>query len=128
MRIIGAVAGYFLSDFFFHIIHTAAAGLKAETQIDRIGAVGFGILVLLLFMYIAFRFFSSSFFQGFIVATGLFLSFDIIVFHWVFQLHRITNGPEANWLEPILVLGGILFIWFGLSKELSQGKLQSKAM
>jgi hypothetical protein len=30
------------------------------------------------------------------------------VFHWVFGLHRITAGTEANVIEPILVaIGGV---------------------
>ncbi|WP_456279284.1 hypothetical protein [Bacillus sp. AK128] len=119
MRILGVVAGFIVSDLFFHIVNTSAAGLKAESQLERIGAVLFGVLVLLIFMVIAHRFFSRSFFQGFVVATGLFLSFDIVVFHWVFQLHRITNGPEANWLEPVLVIGGVIFIWYGIKREIN---------
>lgn len=122
MRLLGVIVGFILSDLFFHIVHATAAGLKAETQLERIGAVLVGVVVLLLLMFVAKRYFSTSFFQGFIVATGLFLSFDIVVFHWIFQLHRITNGPEANWLEPILVLGGIVFIWYGLTKEMSMKK------
>ncbi|MBM7662049.1 putative membrane protein [Bacillus mesophilus] len=118
MRILGVVFGYLLSDLFFHLIHSSAAGLKAETQGERIGAVLFGVFVLLILMFIAHFVFSKSFFQGFVVATGLFLSFDIVVFHWIFQLHRITNGPEANWLEPILVVGGIVLIWYGIKREL----------
>jgi hypothetical protein len=48
---------------------------------------------------------------------GIFLSFDIVVFHWVFRLHRITSGPEANVIEPILVLIGIGFVAYGLTHE-----------
>ncbi|MDN3016390.1 DUF2243 domain-containing protein [Paenibacillus sp. BSR1-1] len=117
MRILGAIIAFFLTDFLFHLIDALAFGMKAETAGQRIGAVFFGICVLLIFMAIFHRFFSKAFFNGFTVATGLFLSFDIVVFHWIFQLHRITNGPEANWLEPIFVLIGIILIWYGISRE-----------
>jgi hypothetical protein len=126
MRILGVVFGYLISDLFFHLIQSSAAGLKAETQGERIGAVLFGVLVLLILMVLAHLVFSRSFLQGFIVATGLFLSFDIVMFHWIFQLHRITNGPEANWLEPILVVSGMIFIWYGIRRELMTTKSSSK--
>jgi len=119
MRIFGAVVGFFTVDFLFHIIDALAFGLKADTGPERIGAVGFGILILLLLMTLFYRLFSKSFFHGFIVATGLFLSFDIVVFHWIFQLHRITSGPEANWLEPLFVFGGIILLFYGIKKERS---------
>lgn len=117
MKILGAILAFFLTDFLFHLIDAFAYGMKAETQVGRIGAVFFGIFVLLILMAIFHRFFSRAFFYGFTVATGLFLSFDIVVFHWIFQLHRITNGPEANWLEPLFVLIGITLVWWGISKE-----------
>lgn len=117
MKLLGAITAFFLTDFLFHLIDALAFGMKAETQVGRIGAVFFGICVLLILMAIFHRFFSRSFFNGFTVATGLFLSFDIVVFHWIFQLHRITNGPEANWLEPLFVLAGIGLVWYGVKKE-----------
>jgi threonine/homoserine/homoserine lactone efflux protein len=126
LRILGAVAGFFLVDFIIHLIDALAFGMKAETQVERIGAVLFGIFVLLVLMVVFYRLFSKAFFNGFTVATGLFLSFDIVVFHWIFQLHRITSGPEANWLEPILVVGGIIMIWFGIKMERSMKKIQPK--
>lgn len=121
MRILGAITAFFVTDFFFHLIDALAMGLKAETQAQRIGAVFLGMLVLLILMAVFYRFFSRSFFNGFTVAAGLFLSFDIVVFHWIFQLHRITNGPEANWLEPLFVVFGSVFVWFGIKKERSAG-------
>lgn len=117
MKYIGAFAGFLLSEFCFHIMDAFAAGIKADTPAERIGAVLFGIVVLLILMAVFRKFFSRSFFNGFTVATGLFLSFDIVVFHWIFQLHRITNGPEANWLEPILVVAGIVFVTYGVKLE-----------
>lgn len=117
MKIIGAISGFFLTDFLFHLIDAYAFGLKAETPAGRIGAVFFGVFVLLVLMFFFYRYFSKAFFNGFTVATGLFLSFDIVVFHWIFKLHRITNGPEANWLEPLFVVFGIALVWFGIKQE-----------
>ncbi|MBD0382839.1 DUF2243 domain-containing protein [Paenibacillus sedimenti] len=117
MKFIGAVVAFFVTDFFFHVIEAFAAGLKADTPLERIGAVFCGIIVLLILMAVFHKFFSKSFFNGFTVATGLFLSFDIVVFHWIFQIHRITNGPEANWLEPVFVVTGIIFVTYGIKKE-----------
>ncbi|MGG3466914.1 DUF2243 domain-containing protein [Neobacillus pocheonensis] len=122
MKLLGAIIAFFLTDFLFHLIDALAFGMKADTAGERIGAVFFGICVLLILMAIFHRFFSKAFFNGFTVATGLFLSFDIVVFHWIFQLHRITNGPEANWLEPLFVLAGIVLVCFGISKEKSVSK------
>nr|WP_255570483.1 DUF2243 domain-containing protein [Cohnella sp. CFH 77786] len=96
-----------------------AAGIKADTPAERIGAVFFGITVLMILMAVFRKFFSRSFYNGFTVSTGLFLSFDIVVFHWMFQLHRITNGPEANWLEPLFVITGIVFVIYGVKQERS---------
>lgn len=118
LKFLGAFTTFFLTDFFFHIIDAFAAGLKAETQVERIGAVFFGVFVFIVLMAVFYRYFPKSFIHGFTVATGIFLSFDIVVFHWIFQLHRITNGPEANWIEPILVIVGTIFVWYGIKKEI----------
>ncbi len=40
-----------------------------------------------------------------------------ILFHWVFRLHRVTSGPEADIIEPLFVILGLLFIIFGLPSE-----------
>ncbi|MFD0049674.1 DUF2243 domain-containing protein [Actinomycetes bacterium NPDC127524] len=102
---------------FFHSIHAHAMGIKLESMGGRLGAVGTGIVILIILAIFIERVFSRSFFHGFLVSTGLFLSFDIVVFHWLFGLHRITNGPEANWLEPIFVVCGTITMFFGIRKE-----------
>jgi hypothetical protein len=107
--------GYGLFLLFPSEVH--AMGLEAETSTQRIGAILLGALVFIMFMLHCHRRFTKSFFNGFIVSTGLFFSFDIVVFHWVFNLHRITSGSEADILEPILVLIGIIFLVLGLRNE-----------
>ncbi|MCP8970422.1 DUF2243 domain-containing protein [Ectobacillus ponti] len=116
-RFLGLFAGYGLADFYFHSIKAYAMGVQLETAGERIGAVCSGLVLLFGFLVVFKYFFSASFFHGFIVASGLFLSFDIVVFHWFFHLHRITNGPEADWLEPIFVVFGIALLVYGIWRE-----------
>ena len=125
MRILGIAAGAFATDQLFHIVDAFAMGLRAETMAGRIGAVLFGIAVLLVLMAVVRRVFPRSFFHGFVVAAGLFLSFDIVVFHWIFQLHRITNGPEAGVLEPVFVVAGSLLVAYGIRQERSIARPRS---
>lgn len=101
-------------------------GLKAETMGGRIGAVGVGVAILLVLMAVVRKVFAPAFFNGFVVACGLFLSFDIVVFHWVFALHRLTNGPEADWLEPVFVVFGCLLLTYGVRRELRKGSAATK--
>jgi uncharacterized membrane protein len=93
------------------------SGITVATMTGRIAVVAFGAAVLIGCLAASSRFFSRSFFHGFMVSSGIFLSFDIVVFHWLFRLHRITSGPEANAIEPILVLMGIGFVVYGLTHE-----------
>jgi hypothetical protein len=117
-RLLGILSGVFATELCLHVDDAFAMSLKASTMAGRIGAVSVGVFVLLLLMIVIRRYFAAAFFNGFTVATGLFLSFDIVVFHWIFQLHRITNGPEANWLEPILVVMGTVATYYGVRREL----------
>jgi hypothetical protein len=116
-RIMGFITGYIITSLYFHSIKAYAIGVELDSAWERIGAVGSGLIILLILMILFKKLFSTSFFNGFIVATGLFLSFDIVVFHWFFQLHRITSGPEANWLEPLFVVFGTLLLIYGVKKE-----------
>jgi hypothetical protein len=75
------------------------------------------VAILIGTLVLARRFGSSSFFHGFLVAVGVFLSLDIVVVHWIFRLHRVTAGPEANVIEPILVAFGVGFVIYGLRRE-----------
>ncbi|SFA70088.1 MULTISPECIES: DUF2243 domain-containing protein [unclassified Bacillus (in: firmicutes)] len=116
-RTLGFTTGYFMTGFLFHGLKVSAMGVQLDSMSERLGAIGFGLIMLALFMILFKKLFSESFFNGFLVATGLFLSFDIVVFHWIFGLHRITSGPEANWLEPLFVVSGSLVIFLGVIKE-----------
>jgi uncharacterized membrane protein len=118
-RLLGFITGYMVTSLYFHSMKAYAMGVQLETAIERIGAVATGLVILGLLMVLFKKIFSASFFHGFLVATGLFLSFDIVVFHWFFQLHRITSGPEANWLEPLFVVFGTGLLIYGVKKEKS---------
>jgi len=91
--------------------------IPVTTMAGRLAVIALGVAVLIGCLVASHRVFSRSFFHGFMVSTGIFLSFDIVVFHWVFQLHRMTSGVEANVVEPALVLVGIVFVAYGYSRE-----------
>ncbi len=88
-----------------------------ETMAGRVAVVLLAVAILILTLVLAGRLGSSSFFHGFLVAVGVFLSIDIVVVHWIFRLHRVTGGPEANVIEPILVAAGAAFVIYGLRRE-----------
>lgn len=93
------------------------ATVAPTTMGGRIAVVLLGVAILILTLLGARRLYPPSFFRGFVVAVGIFLSFDIVVFHWLFRLHRITAGPEADVIEPILVAVGVGFVVVGLRGE-----------
>lgn len=116
-RLLGMTAALVVSDVFFHSADAIAMSLRAETMAGRLGAIGVAVVVLIAAMVGSRLWFPRPFFHGYLVATGLFLSFDIIAIHWIFQLHRISSGPEANVIEPIFVLLGLAFLLYGIRNE-----------
>ena len=60
---------------------------------------------------------SASFFWGVLAGTGFVLSFDIVWVHWIFGLHHLTNTKMDLVLEPLLVLLGLAFLWFAITRE-----------
>jgi hypothetical protein len=98
-------------------VMSAVVALAANTTAERVGVVLFGAGVLVLTLVLARRFYAPSFFHGFLAAVGIFLSFDIVVFHWLFGLHRITEGSEADVIEPVLVALGVGFVAYALMAE-----------
>jgi len=87
--------------------------IPVTTMAGRIGVILLAVVSLLIFLALARRR-GDSFFRGFLVAVGTFLSFDMILLHWVFRLHRLTSGPEADVIEPLFTLLGVAFIVYGL--------------
>ncbi|WP_078429152.1 hypothetical protein [Alkalihalobacterium alkalinitrilicum] len=116
-RILGFLIGVLYTDWLFHTRHVYALELTATTTLERIGVLAIGGGATILFFILCRKFFPISFFHEVIAASGFFASFDIVVFHWIFNLHRLTNGPEADLIEPILVLIGIILFIYGIQKE-----------
>ncbi len=88
-----------------------------ETMAGRIAVVLLAVAILILTSYWRSASARPRSFTGFLVAVGIFLSIDIVVVHWIFRLHRVTAGPEANVIEPILVAAGLGFVIYGLRRE-----------
>ena len=116
-RLLGMTAALAVSNVFFHAGNALAMSLRAETMAGRLGAIALAVGIMVAGMVGSRIWFPRPFFHGYLVATGLFLSFDIIMLHWIFQLHRLSSGPEANVLEPIFVLLGIGFLIYGVRSE-----------
>jgi hypothetical protein len=111
----GFIFGLFV---FIHWSDTAYAWTwKAVTSEERVGSVLAGIVLLAIILYLVNKRYNSSFFNGFLAAVGLFLTVDNILFHWIFQLHRMTSGPEADILEPLFVLLGFVMVLYTWRKE-----------
>jgi threonine/homoserine/homoserine lactone efflux protein len=90
-----------------------------STAVGRIAVLVVAIAVLVGFLLWSRRARSNSFFLGVLSGAGLVLSFDIVWIHWLFGLHHVTNTREDLVLEPLLVLTGLVFLWFGLRREQS---------
>jgi hypothetical protein len=98
-RMLGFIIGALFTYQEQYIFKAYAVGYTNADPIDRIDAVMCGLVLLVIIMEIIRRVFSQGFFNGFIMATGLFLSFDIVVFHWVFKLENCVVR-----LRPIIIL------------------------
>ncbi len=90
--------------------------IPVTTMAGRIGVILLAVVFLVVFLALAKRK-GDAFFRGFLVAVGTFLTVDMILLHWVFRLHRLTSGPEADVIEPIFVLLGVAFIAYGLRRD-----------
>jgi uncharacterized membrane protein len=88
-----------------------------NTAWGRIAVLVVAVAVLVGFLLWSRRGASPSFFWGVLAGSGLVLSFDIVWIHWLFGLHHITNAPEDLILEPLFVLTGLVFMWFGIRRE-----------
>ena len=91
---------------------TAPAGLIAVLAAAIAALVGF--------LLWSKRATSVSFFWGVLAGIGFVLSFDIVWVHWIFGLHHLTNTQMDLVLEPLLVLLGLIFLWFAITRERRQ--------
>jgi hypothetical protein len=89
-----------------------------DAAAGRIAVVVVAIAVLIGFLLWSRQSASNSFFLGVLAGTGFVLSFDIVGVHWIFGLHHVTVDSRLDLiLEPLLVLTGVVFLWFGISRE-----------
>jgi hypothetical protein len=65
---------------------------------------------------------SAPFFRGVAAGNGFVLTFDIVWVHWMFGLHHLTNTQMDLVLEPLLVLLGLVLLWFAITQELRHTK------
>jgi hypothetical protein len=89
-----------------------------DTAAGRMAVVFAAIAVLIGFLLWSKRAASYSFFLGVLAGTGLVLSFDVVWVHWIFGLHHVTMNPQLDLvLEPLLVVAGVAFMWFAITRE-----------
>ena len=92
------------------------------SPLGQIAVLTAAVAVLVGFLLWSKRTASASFFWGVLAGNGLVLSFDIIWVHWIFGLHHLTNTQMDIFLEPVLVLVGLVFLWFGITRERRHAK------
>jgi drug/metabolite transporter (DMT)-like permease len=88
-----------------------------STAGGRIAVLAVALAGLVGFLLWSKRATSNSFFLGVLAGTGLVLSFDIAWVHWIFGLHHVTNSREDAVIEPLFVLTGLIFMWYGITRE-----------
>ena len=92
------------------------------TSAGQIAVLAAAVAALIGFQFWSMRATSASFFWGVLAGTGFVLSFDIVWVHWIFGLHHLTNTEMDIVLEPLLVLVGLGFLWFAITRELRHAK------
>jgi len=92
------------------------------TSAGQIAVLAAAVAALIGFQLWSMRATSASFFWGVLAGTGFVLSFDIVWVHWIFGLHHLTNTEMDIVLEPLLVLVGLGFLWFAITRELRHAK------
>jgi hypothetical protein len=83
----------------------------------KLGVIVFAVVLLIGFILWSKRTASAPFFRGVLAGMGFVLSVDIVWVHWIFGLHHITNTEMDIVLEPLFVLLGLVFLWFGITRE-----------
>jgi hypothetical protein len=90
------------------------------TPAEQLAVLTVAVAVLIGFLLWSKRATSASFFRGVLAGNGVVLSFDIVWVHWIFGLHHLTNTEMDLFLEPPLVLLGLVFLWFAVTRERRQ--------
>jgi len=92
------------------------------TPAGQIAVLAVAVAALIGFLLWSKRATSASFFWGVLAGMGFVLSFDIVWVHWIFGLHHLTNTQMDLVLEPMLVLLGLVFLRFAITRERRQAK------
>jgi hypothetical protein len=100
----------------------AFALIPVNTSAGQLSVIAAAVAFLIVFLWWSNRTTSASFFQGVLAGMGFVLSVDIVLIHWIFGLHHITNTPMDLILEPLFVLLGLVFLWFAITRERRQVK------
>ena len=126
---IGLLAGAGLTVAGFHQVnHTQPDLVLAITlypvtaPAGQIAVLTVAVAALIGFLLWSKRAASASFFWGVLAGTGFVLSFDIVWVHWIFGLHHLTNTQMDLVLEPLLVVLGLVFLWFAITRERDRGR------
>jgi phage shock protein PspC (stress-responsive transcriptional regulator) len=126
---VGLLAGGGLVIFELHQVNNtqvdlvlAFALIPVNTSAGQLSVIAAAVAFLIVFLWWSNRTTSASFFQGVLAGMGFVLSVDIVLIHWIFGLHHITNTPMDLILEPLFVLLGLVFLWFAITRERRQVK------
>jgi hypothetical protein len=100
----------------------AFALVPVSTSAGQLSVIAVAVAFLILFLFWSKRTMSASFFRGALAGMGFVLSVDIVLIHWIFGLHHITNTQMDLVLEPLFVFLGVVFLWFAITRERRQPK------
>lgn len=100
----------------------AFALVPVSTSAGQLSVIAVAVAFLIVFLLWSKRTTSASFFRGALAGMGFVLSVDIVLIHWIFGLHHITNTQMDLVLEPLFVLLGLVFLWFAITQERRQPK------
>ena len=91
--------------------------VPVDTSAGKLAVVILAVAFLIGFILWSKQTKSASFFRGVLAGMGFVLSVDIVLVHWIFGLHHITNTQMDIVLEPLFVVLGLVFLWFAITRE-----------
>ncbi len=124
---VGLVVGADLIIFGLHQVNNtqvelclAFALVPVSSSAGQLSVIAVAVAFLIMFLLWSQRTTSASFFLGVLAGMGFVLSVDIVLVHWIFGLHHLTNTQMDLVLEPLFVLLGLVFLWFAITRERRQ--------
>jgi uncharacterized membrane protein len=125
--LVGLVVGADLVIFGLHEVNNTQVELclsfalvPVRSSAGQLSVIALAVAFLMAFLLWSKRTTSDSFFLGVFAGMGFVLSVDIVLIHWIFGLHHITNTQMDLVLEPLFVLLGLVFLWFAITRERRQ--------